>query len=116
LIEVILPEGYLNVFKEIFQKVDITDFWEKTLDDSRLLVKILVPTENTENILDLVEKRLAHMEGFRIILLPVEASQPWPKQEEKKQTAGSEISGGEKRVSQWIRSAEKSPIRILKKR
>ena len=103
LIEVFLPEGYLNVFKEILQKVDITDFWEKTLDDSRLHVKILVPTENTENILDLMEKRFAHMAGFRIILLPVEASLPRPKQEEKKQTERSEISGGEKRVSQWIR-------------
>ena len=103
LIEAFLPEGYLNVFKEILQKVDITDFWEKTLDDSRLHVKILVPTENTENILDLMEKRFAHMAGFRIILLPVEASLPRPKQEEKKQTERSEISGGEKRVSQWIR-------------
>ena len=86
LIELILPKGYLNVLKEILQKEDVSDFWEETLGDTRLHMKILVSTEDTENILDLMEKRFAHMEGFRIILLPVEASLPRPKQEEKKQS------------------------------
>jgi uncharacterized hydrophobic protein (TIGR00341 family) len=79
------------------------DFWEITLADSRLHLKIVVPTENTENILDLMGKRFAHLEGFRIVLLPVEASLPRPKQEEKKQPDRSEISREKKRVSRWIR-------------
>ena len=76
LIELVLPEGYQNVLEGILQKMEILDFWQETLDDSRMHVKILVPTEHTEDVLDLMEKRFSHLEGYRIILLPVEASLP----------------------------------------
>jgi uncharacterized hydrophobic protein (TIGR00341 family) len=91
MIELVLPEGYRNVLEEILEKVDFLDFWEETLDDARLHLKIIVLTEHTENVLDLMEKQFSHLEGFRIILLPVEASLPRPKREEKKH------------VSNWIR-------------
>ena len=83
LIELVLPEGYRNVLEDVLNRVDILDYWEETLENSRLSMKILVLTENTEDILDLMEKRFSHMQGFRIILLPVEASLPRPKKEEK---------------------------------
>lgn len=103
LVELVLPEGYRNVLEGILQKMDILDLWEETLEDSRLHVKILVPTELTEDVLDLMEKRFSHLEGYRIILLPVEASLPRPKQDEKIQSAHRGISREKKLVSNWIR-------------
>ncbi|UCE40841.1 MAG: TIGR00341 family protein [Candidatus Aminicenantes bacterium] len=103
LVELVLPEGYHNVLREALQKVDILDFWEKTLDDARLHVKILVPTEHTENVLDLMEKRFSHMEGFRIILLPVEATIPRPTKGEKTHTENRATPLAKHVISRWIR-------------
>ncbi len=103
MVELVLPEGYRNVLEEILEKVDFLDFWEETLEDARLHVKILVLTEHTENILDLMEKQFSHLEGFRIILMPVEASLPRPKREEKKQSGRWDVSKEKKPVSNWIR-------------
>ena len=103
LVEMVLPEGYKNVLEEVLQKVDILDFWEETLQDARLHVKILVPTEHTEIVLDLMEKRFSHMEGFRIILLPVEATIPRPKPEEKSHTARKTELPTKSTISRWIR-------------
>jgi uncharacterized hydrophobic protein (TIGR00341 family) len=103
LIELVLPEGYRNVLEDVLNKVDILDYWEETLENSRVNMKILVLTENTEDVLDLMEKRFSHMEGFRIILLPVEASLPRPKKEEKTRSERLNISGEKKLVSKWIR-------------
>lgn len=102
-IELLLPEGYHNLLEDVLQKTETLDFWEETLCDARSLVKILVKTEHTENVLDLMEKRFSHLEGFRIILLPVEASLPRPKKEGKKRADASEISKEKRLLSKWIR-------------
>jgi uncharacterized hydrophobic protein (TIGR00341 family) len=103
LIELVLPEGYQNVLKEVLQKVKILDLWEESLDDTRLHMKILVPTENTGDILDLMETRFSHMTGFRIILLPVEATIPRPKQEELTHPESRTLQPTKKTISRFIR-------------
>jgi uncharacterized hydrophobic protein (TIGR00341 family) len=105
LLELVLPNGYRTVLEDVLNKADILDYWEETLEDSRLNMKILVLTENTENILDLMGKRFSHMEGFRVILLPVEASLPRLKKEEKTQSSRLNISEEKRLVSKSIRAS-----------
>lgn len=83
LIEMFHPEGYKNVVKESLKELDVLDIWQETVEGDRAHMKILVSTSKTESVLDLLEKRYSHMEGFRIILLPVEATLPRPRPEEK---------------------------------
>jgi uncharacterized hydrophobic protein (TIGR00341 family) len=81
-----LPDGYENVVKESLKELNVLDIWQETVEGDRAHMKILVSTGETETVLDLLEKRYSHMEGFRIVLLPVEATIPRPKPEEKTHT------------------------------
>ena len=103
LIEMFLPEGYKNVVKEAIKELNVLDIWQETVEGDRAHMKILLATGETETVLDLLEKRYSHMEGFRIILLPVEATIPRPKPEEKTQTESKTASSTKKAVSRWIR-------------
>jgi uncharacterized hydrophobic protein (TIGR00341 family) len=103
LIEMFLPEGYKNVVKEALEELDVLDIWQETVEEDRAHMKILVSTGDTETVLDLLEKRYSHMEGFRIILLPVEATIPRPKADEKTHAERKSAPSTKHVVSRWIR-------------
>ena len=46
------------------------------LADGEVLVRILLEAEQSEAVLDLLEKRYAAGEGNRVVILPVEATLP----------------------------------------
>lgn len=103
LIEMVLPEGYRRELESALREQKVLDLWQETIEENRIHLKILVPTENSETILDFLEKRFSHAEGFRIILLPVEASIPRPELEDK-QEKEKEVSPESKQpVSKVIR-------------
>ena len=103
LIEMFLPEGYKNVVKESLKELNVLDIWQETVEGDRAHMKILVSTGETETVLDLLEKRYSHMEGFRIVLLPVEATIPRPKPEKRAPTEGKPVLSTKSTVSRWIR-------------
>lgn len=86
LIEIILPETEnLERLKELLEEHPIIEIWEDNISGEKILVKILVKAEESEKILDLLEQRFSKTEGFRIILLPVEASIPRPEKPKKEE-------------------------------
>ena len=103
LIEMFLPDGYKNVVKESLKELNVLDIWQETVEGDRAHMKILVSTGGTETVLDLLEKRYSHMEGFRIVLLPVEATIPRPKPEKRAPTEGKPVLSTKSTVSRWIR-------------
>ncbi|HUV24832.1 MAG TPA: TIGR00341 family protein [Methanomassiliicoccales archaeon] len=99
LIEVIVPKGRSHRIPDIMKEHEKLDMWEETLPDDRTNFIILVKAEDVEPILDDLEGQLAWAEGFRVILLPVEASLPRPKEpEEKKKEEEAEEPEKKKRV------------------
>ena len=79
LIEIILPETEdLERLRELLQDHPVIEIWEDNISGEKIIIKILVKAEESEKILDLLEKRYSKTEHFRIILLPVEASIPRP--------------------------------------
>jgi len=79
LIEIILPESEnFERLRELLEDQPVIEIWEDHIAGEKILVKILVKAEESEKILDLLEKKFSKTEGFRIILLPVEASIPRP--------------------------------------
>ena len=103
LIEMFLPEGYKKVVKEALEELDVLDVWHEMVEEDRAHMKILVYAGQTETVLDLLEKRYSHMEGFRIILLSVEATIPRPKPEEKIQTLSETTKTTKQTISRFIR-------------
>jgi len=88
MIEMVVPLDYKQNAENLIAEQKILDVWQETVSEGRLHVQILLNTEQTEPVLDLLEKKFSHVDGFRIILLPVEASIPRPKQD--KVTEGKE--------------------------
>jgi uncharacterized hydrophobic protein (TIGR00341 family) len=83
LIEIVVPEGYAKEVKDLLRDQNVLDFWEEIIAGNQARIKVLLPTKETQAVLDLLEKRFYKRRDTRIILLPVEASIPRPEPEEK---------------------------------
>jgi uncharacterized hydrophobic protein (TIGR00341 family) len=84
LIELILPENELIFAQDILKNCQALGTWNEKLQDNKILIRILLPAEKTEEAMDIFEKHFSTVEGFRIMLFPVEASIPRPEQPEEK--------------------------------
>jgi uncharacterized hydrophobic protein (TIGR00341 family) len=85
LIEMVLPADQVAEAKELLQERPLVDVWYDQLSETQVLIKILVELEQTEELLDSLEKYFSVVEGFRLILLPVAASIPRIEEEKPKE-------------------------------
>ena len=69
LIEAVLPKQYQQKAQEILKDHKILGIWQQGLSEEKVLVRVLLPTEETEEVLDLLKKHYSHLEGFRVMLL-----------------------------------------------
>lgn len=76
LIEVFLPDKNIQQLLEILQDYAPVGIWQTHLYDQQNLIKILTYGEEVEAVLDRLETNFFQVDGFRIILLSVEASIP----------------------------------------
>ena len=76
LIKIILPENYGKQALELLESQDNIDFWQEESSGGNFVVSALMDSGLTETIMDLFEKKFSSVEGFKLILLPVEASIP----------------------------------------
>jgi uncharacterized hydrophobic protein (TIGR00341 family) len=84
LIELYLPtKENIDWLKEKLSEYPIHGLWSERVSEHQNHIQILISSENSGTILDLLENTFSNVDGFRIILLPVEATVP--KIEEKKQ-------------------------------
>jgi uncharacterized hydrophobic protein (TIGR00341 family) len=95
LIEIYLPASEKDRAEQILKDHQTLGTWQAGLRDNQILIRLLLPTEETGAILDLMEKHFATVEGFRIVLLPVEASIPRPQLKEEEAKA-QEVQAEEK--------------------
>lgn len=63
---------------ELLKRYEVLSMWRIDLSDDQILLNILIRREKTEAILNLLQKYFSDIEGFRVILIPVEASIPLP--------------------------------------
>lgn len=103
MIEMALPEAYKGDLKLILQGYDYLDLWQEKTDDGRIHVTFVLPTGKTEEILDVLEKRFSNTAGFRIILVPAEASIPRLEIKEKEKPEGQDQPPEKKAFSKTIR-------------
>ncbi|MFZ5453774.1 MAG: TIGR00341 family protein [Thermodesulfobacteriota bacterium] len=76
LIEMVLPEASVDEARQLLEQQKVIDVWYNTLSANQTLIKILVSVEESEPLIDLLDKHYFHDKGFRLILLPVAATLP----------------------------------------
>jgi uncharacterized hydrophobic protein (TIGR00341 family) len=83
LIEIFIPQKDEYRVQQAFKDRKILDMWQERFSKDLIHIKILLPTEETEEVLDLLEKHIFMVDGYRILLLHVEASLPRPEPPKK---------------------------------
>ncbi len=76
LIEMVLPEKDGGEVRELLKEHKVLEHRQVRLPDGEVLVRILLDAEQSEAVLDLLEKQYAGEEGNRVVILPVEATLP----------------------------------------
>ena len=101
MIEVTLSPGAVPEAQDILRGSEPIDSWVQNVSDNEVLVRGLFSAEDTEEVIDALQKRFQGSARFRIVLIPVEASIPRPekpKEEKPKakegRTAKPVIAGG----------------------
>ncbi len=84
LLEIIVPEQHYNDVSELLKQNEITDYWQTCSCESKVIFKIILQVEKTEGLIDQFENKYRQLDSFRLVLFPLEASFPSPKQIEKK--------------------------------
>ena len=83
LIEVFLPTVAKNRVEMALEGHTVLSTWKDEISEMKICIKILVPSEETQKIVDILEKEFSLVEGFRIIIFPVEATIPRPPPKEE---------------------------------
>lgn len=79
LIIVTIPAGNRDHnIDTLLKRYDVLSMWYADSTDGQMILNILIRREKTEAILNLLQKHCSTVEGFRVILVPVEASIPLP--------------------------------------
>lgn len=76
LIEIILPASEAEKAREAIDKESVIGFWQEQAPDSGTLIKMLLDAGKTEEVLDQLEQQFSSVDGYRVVLLPVEATLP----------------------------------------
>lgn len=99
LIEIYHTKDSADEIDALLKDEPILATWHDHLQEGQSVSKILVKSENTEAIIDLIEKHFPQKDAYRTVILAVEATLPRPEEPEKEET--------EEETSQ-----EKTPQRI----
>ena len=75
--QIFLPNTSDQNLDELLEGRQILGRWRDT-DTNQVVLHLLVPAEETEPIMDRCEQRFASVEGFHVVLFPVEAVLPRP--------------------------------------
>ncbi|GAB4347473.1 MAG: TIGR00341 family protein [Desulfobulbaceae bacterium] len=76
LLEMNVPEEHVIDVLNILEENRIVNFWQTCGCESSTIIKVILPIEETEHLLTLVETRYSHLPEFRATLTTLEASIP----------------------------------------
>ncbi len=99
LIEVYLDAEKAGALGRLLENAPIIGMWQEVLSDGIAVKRILMPAEGTDEVLGLIEDRHGSDEGFRMIILPVEATTPRPPEPEETEQEQAKKKKESERVS-----------------
>lgn len=75
-VEVVIPEENEEDFTKLLEDESVFHYWNTRSENSGYIMKALVDASKTESFLDKAEALIGNKEGYRLLLLPVEATLP----------------------------------------
>lgn len=98
IIEISAPDKASDKIKDLAEHYDCIDSWHSAKNkDGRRTTSILVDVINQQDLLDALQRNVSKEEGWRIVLIPVEATIPKPEGKdpaEKKDNGKARVLGG----------------------
>lgn len=82
-LDIYLSRKHAGVAEELLAEQQTLGVWRVDLANRSVLIRTLVSSEFTEGLLDLLEKHFSEIEGYRVVLLPVQTSLPRPEESEE---------------------------------
>lgn len=76
IIEVYLPAKDEFRIQSFLEECKVLDIWKERFSKELIFIRILLTAEKSEEVLDQLEKHISMVEGYRILLLSVEAAIP----------------------------------------
>jgi uncharacterized hydrophobic protein (TIGR00341 family) len=83
LIEIHHKAGKADDIEFLIKKLPLIETWHDHLDSGGSVTNILIRSENTEAVIDMIENYFSKGEPPRIIILPVEATLPRPEEPDR---------------------------------
>lgn len=90
LVQIYIPKEEKEKVQDLLDDDLIIGSWSSEQDNDFLRFDLLVAKKNSGETLDRLEKRFAHMDNFRIVVLPVEATVPRTNEAEEKEKQAKE--------------------------
>lgn len=99
-LDIYLPREHAKTGEELLHEQTTLGVWREELENKQVLLRALIEEPYTEGLLDLLEKHFSMVEGYRVVLLPVQASLPRVEEETVEATApAGEAAQPKKRIS-----------------
>ncbi len=95
LIEISIPESHLESVVALAEDENVFLFDKDSSSPGRYLVKLVLPAKSTEQIMERLSKEFSSVDGFRAVILPVDATLPMI--EEKKNGEDADQAKDEKK-------------------
>ncbi len=87
IVEIITDKGNADTLAGIAEHFEASDFWSCGEDeDGRRSFRMLVRDESSQGLVDALQTLLGATEGYRIIILPVDAALPRPDEEQDEES------------------------------
>lgn len=102
LMEIIVPADSATQVAELLSEQTLGGIWQEQISDGLAMLRVLLQTEQTEVVSDLVSERFSHLDGFRTMLFTVEAT--LPKLEEEEPEEPEPVVGEEEPAKPAIRA------------
>ena len=95
-IEIVIPEDKESSCKDLLEDESVIHYWQDHSEQSGHILKVLVDAVNTENFLDKAEKEFNNSDGFRLVMVTVDATLPRiEKEEEEEEDTAADTDGEE---------------------
>jgi uncharacterized hydrophobic protein (TIGR00341 family) len=76
LLDILIPDDHASDVRGTLEDLTVVSMWTDRIDDETAIIRVLLDSEQAETVFDRLEGRFGALDGFRLILLPVEATLP----------------------------------------
>jgi len=84
IIKIIVPKEHAKNAIALLESQEKLMYWQEESSSKNYIASTLLDSSRSESVMDMFERKFAKVTGFKLILIPVEASVPRLKEEKKK--------------------------------